>query len=97
MPEINQIIKNNQRILIFLILQIFHGQTDRQTDRPTDRQTFALILIDKKNKTYQNIINKKMKKNSLNKINQKLRQNLGCPQTESYGPSLFEHSRSCYY
>ena len=89
MPEINQIIKNNQRILIFLILQIFHGQTDRQT--------FALILIDKKNKTYQNIINKKMKKKSLNKMNQKLRQNLGCPQTESYGPSLFEHSRSCYY
>ena len=43
MPEINQIIKNNQRILIFDFLLFakifFHGQTDQ----PTDQQTFALI------------------------------------------------------
>ena len=45
MPEINQIIKNNQRILISWFhkfsTEIF--STDRQTDRPTDRPTFALI------------------------------------------------------
>ena len=33
---------------------------------------------------------------TLDKIKQKLRQYLGFPQTESYGPSLFDRSRSCY-
>ena len=42
--KINQIIKNNQRLLIFLIFYFFHGQTDRQTDRQTDIWTYRSSL-----------------------------------------------------